>query len=323
MRKNCIIDAFSDDMDFESFFDILSDSKIKKIFHSCNQDVEGLYYISGKMPNNIEDTQMMANFCGIKSSISYTDLLKETLKVILKKDKKIQLSNWKKRPLDIEQLEYAINDVDYLLDIYIFLLQQLNSNKNFDYYKQEMNERYGEHMIENIKKNSWKKVRFKIGNRTNNEINLLKEICKIREEYAIKNNKIRNITLTDSGIKLLMTIRPKSVTEWKENFKDNVELMTKSSDFRLSLINLFKNFKTTEEKPYIIEIKDNIHLQKKYEKMNDYIISESKIRKISPEIIINKFDLISFISDSEKLEDICSKWKLELFGNHLKKLKEI
>ena len=72
--KNCIIDVLAENFCLDSFFEILSNEKIKKIFHSCSQDLEALYFISKKMPVGIEDTQVMAEFCGMKSNLSYYSL---------------------------------------------------------------------------------------------------------------------------------------------------------------------------------------------------------------------------------------------------------
>ena len=151
--KNCVIDVLIENIDLTPFFAILSNEKIKKIFHSCSQDLEALYHISGNIPTSIEDTQIMAEFCGMKSNLSYIDLIKDALGIIVKKDKKIQCGNWMNRPLTDKQLEYASSDVDYLLEMYIVLAQKLDKNKNFKYYRMDMEERYGHDMMDNIIKN--------------------------------------------------------------------------------------------------------------------------------------------------------------------------
>ena len=320
--KNCIIDVLSDDIDLNPFFQILENEKIKKIFHSCSQDLEALYFISKKIPKNIEDTQIMAEFCGLKSNIGYTDLIKETLKIIIKKEKSIQVSNWKKRPLTNQQLEYAINDVDYLLEIYLYLLNQLNSNKNYNYYREELENKYNDNMIERLKNNSWKKFRFKIGNKTNNYINLLKQIFYVREKLAMENNLIRNLIFPEDKIKFLITNSPKSIEDWNNIFKDNNELLLKSNKLKQSFIDIFINFKQEEEKEYIIELNNN-RLLSKYNEIHDYLIAESKKMNINSELIINKIDLISYISNSETLENIYEPWKIELFGEKIRKIKNI
>ena len=324
--KNCIIDVLAENFCLDSFFEILSNEKIKKIFHSCSQDLEALYFISKKMPVGIEDTQVMAEFCGMKSNLSYKDLVKDTLKVVIEKSKKVQTSDWLQRPLSEKQLNYAIGDVDYLLEMYIYLAQQLDKNKTFKYYKAEMNERYGKNMIQNLINNSWKKMRFKLGNKTNIYMIILKRLCILREKIAMEKNVIKNSILPDNFFKVLLAEQPKTIAELNEVFADDVEIMNKSKDIKRIFLNEYNAIleqiksENIEEKPYITELKNRSLLQK-LEEMNDYIIAKCKQLDINPEVVQNKGDLIAFLTDSEKIEDLFAKWKIELFGKRLKEIK--
>ena len=324
--KNCIIDVLAENFCLDSFFEILSNEKIKKIFHSCSQDLEALYFISKKIPVGIEDTQVMAEFCGMKSNLSYKDLVKDTLKVVIEKSKKVQTSDWLQRPLSEKQLNYAIGDVDYLLEMYIYLAQQLDKNKTFKYYKAEMNERYGKNMIQNLINNSWKKMRFKLGNKTNIYMIILKRLCILREKIAMEENVIKNSILPDNFFKVLLTEQPKTIAELNEVFADDVEIMNKSKDIKRIFLNEYNAIleqiksENIEEKPYITELKNRSLLQK-LEEMNDYIIAKCKQLDINPEAVQNKGDLIAFLTDSEKIEDLFAKWKIELFGKRLKEIK--
>lgn len=324
--KNCIIDVLAENFCLDSFFEILSNEKIKKIFHSCSQDLEALYFISKKIPVGIEDTQVMAEFCGMKSNLSYKDLVKDTLKVVIEKSKKVQTSDWLQRPLSEKQLNYAIGDVDYLLEMYIYLAQQLDKNKTFKYYKAEMNERYGKNMIQNLINNSWKKMRFKLGNKTNIYMIILKRLCILREKIAMEQNVIKNSILPDNFFKVLLTEQPKTIAELNEVFADDVEIMNKSKDIKRIFLNEYNAIleqiksENIEEKPYITELKNRSLLQK-LEEMNDYIIAKCKQLDINPEVLQNKGDLIAFLTDSEKIEDLFAKWKIELFGKRLKEIK--
>ena len=324
--KNCIIDVLAENFCLDSFFEILSNEKIKKIFHSCSQDLEALYFISKKIPVGIEDTQVMAEFCGMKSNLSYKDLVKDTLKVVIEKSKKVQTSDWLQRPLSEKQLNYAIGDVDYLLEMYIYLAQQLDKNKTFKYYKAEMNERYGKNMIQNLINNSWKKMRFKLGNKTNIYMIILKRLCILREKIAMEKNVIKNSILPDNFFKVLLTEQPKTIAELNEVFADDVEIMNKSKDIKRIFLNEYNAIleqiksENIEEKPYITELKNRSLLQK-LEEMNDYIIAKCKQLDINPEVLQNKGDLIAFLTDSEKIEDLFAKWKIELFGKRLKEIK--
>lgn len=324
--KNCIIDVMVDNLNLQPFFNILADEKIKKVFHSCNQDLEGIYYISKSIPKNIDDVQVMAAFCGLKANLSYVDLIKDTLGIIVKKDKKIQSGNWTNRPLTDEQLKYAVSDVDYLLEIYIVLAQKLNNNKNFEYYRMDMEERYGQDMMENIVKNSWRKIRFKLGNKTNIYMETMKAVCRLREKIAMKTNTIKNLVVPDSFLKTLIIEKPKTIAEINEIFKDDKEIINKSNVLKRQFIMTYSKVinkmesNNIVETPYIMELKDK-KLICKFEEINDYILSECKKLEISPELVQNKIDLISYITDSEKLEDLFETWKIKLLGQRIKEIK--
>ena len=55
-----LIDPLAKEMDYESFFAILQNKKILKVFHSGRQDIEILYNLSGKVPNMSKTTLKMA-----------------------------------------------------------------------------------------------------------------------------------------------------------------------------------------------------------------------------------------------------------------------
>ncbi|HSQ97911.1 MAG TPA: hypothetical protein VLL98_04290 [Rickettsiales bacterium] len=326
--KNCIFDVLVKNIDLSPLKEIFDNEKIKKVFHSCSQDLETLYTVFDKIPSGVEDTQIMAEFCGMKSNLSYTDLIKEALGIIIKKDRQLQVSDWKARPLSDEQLKYAANDVDYLLELYIKLLQKLDLNKNFKYYRSEMEERYGQNMIEKtIQESSWRRIRFRIGNKTNVYMNTLKAVCRLRESLAIKNNVIKNIIMLDSDLKIILANQPKTLEEFHSLIKEEKEtkkkVKTLRENFAKGCVKIFNEISEDEieEKPYITELKNKI-MSQKLEEVNDYIISECKIMDINPEIIQNKIDLSSYISDSENLEDLFSTWKIKLFGKRIKEIKE-
>ena len=123
-----------------------------------------------------------------------------------------------------------------------------------------------------------------------------------------------------------MTKQPKTIAELNEVFADDVEIMNKSKDIKRIFLNEYNAIleqiksENIEEKPYITELKNRSLLQK-LEEMNDYIIAKCKQLDINPEVVQNKGDLIAFLTDSEKIEDLFAKWKIELFGKRLKEIK--
>ena len=98
-----IIDPMSKELNLASFFDLLNNQNIVKVFHSGRQDIEILYNLTGKIPTPLFDTQIAAMVCGYGESAGYESLVKGILKIDL--DKTSRCSNWELRPLDEKQLQ--------------------------------------------------------------------------------------------------------------------------------------------------------------------------------------------------------------------------
>jgi ribonuclease D len=87
----------------------------RKVIHAARQDLEAFYLSSKRIISPIFDTQIAAACIGLKPQIGYAELAKTLLGVTL--DKGQTRTDWSKRPLSPEQLDYAADDVLYLIDI--------------------------------------------------------------------------------------------------------------------------------------------------------------------------------------------------------------
>jgi ribonuclease D len=85
---------------------------IRKILHSCSEDLPVLRRATGVSLRPLFDTQIAAAFAGLGTSLSYGALIPALLGVSLDKDE--TRTDWLRRPLSAEQLRYAAEDVEYL-----------------------------------------------------------------------------------------------------------------------------------------------------------------------------------------------------------------
>jgi ribonuclease D len=141
-----IIDCLLD-LNLSKFIDIIYDRKITKICHSSIQDLQIFkiqkekYHKNSKInqekpPQNIIDTQVMANMLYNINNISYKLLLEELFNIKINKEQ--QRSDWKKRPLNQEQISYIINDVKYLIPAYEKLMKKIIAKNRFEWLTEEM-----------------------------------------------------------------------------------------------------------------------------------------------------------------------------------------
>ncbi|MFD1021101.1 ribonuclease D [Thalassobacillus hwangdonensis] len=104
---------------------VLENENIKKIFHHAVFDVRFLmnHLVTNKV-NNIICTKIAAKLLfGEEGKNSLKDLIEEFLNIKL--DKGERLSDWSKENLSDKQIEYAINDVRYLKEIWEVMEEKL------------------------------------------------------------------------------------------------------------------------------------------------------------------------------------------------------
>ena len=106
--------AFSD---LAPLWDLVTDPTVEKVLHAAREDLRLAFYGSGRrLPRNIFDTQVAAGFIGLPAyPLSYARLTEALMGVKLSKAE--TRSEWDRRPLTPAQLEYARDDVRYLLPI--------------------------------------------------------------------------------------------------------------------------------------------------------------------------------------------------------------
>ncbi|MGQ9897754.1 MAG: ribonuclease D [Acidobacteriota bacterium] len=110
---------------------LLTHPGTRKIVHAGGQDILLLRRETDVVPVNVFDTQIAAAFLGHGEATGYASLVQRFAKVSL--SKRQQFTDWTRRPLLPEQIEYALNDVRYLFPVYDGLLEQLGQHGRTDW----------------------------------------------------------------------------------------------------------------------------------------------------------------------------------------------
>jgi len=99
----------------------------RKVIHAARQDLEAVYLSAKRVMTPVFDTQIAAGCIGLKPQVGYAELVKTLLDVTVPKGQ--TRTDWSKRPLTREQLEYAADDVLYLGDVASHLTKRLHELK--------------------------------------------------------------------------------------------------------------------------------------------------------------------------------------------------
>ena len=105
------------------------------VVHSARQDIEVIYQLAGAMPVSIFDTQVAAGLLGLPPQMGYAGLVKELFDVEIHKSH--TRADWSKRPLRDEYLEYAAEDVEYLLRGCEILAERLEGKGRLDWARED------------------------------------------------------------------------------------------------------------------------------------------------------------------------------------------
>src|SRR3984957_20494773 len=93
----------------------LTAAAARKVIHAARQDLEAVYLSTRRVMSPVFDTQIAAGCIGLKPQVGYAELVKTLLDVTIPKGQ--TRTDWSKRPLTRDQLDYAADDVLYLGDV--------------------------------------------------------------------------------------------------------------------------------------------------------------------------------------------------------------
>lgn len=119
------------ELDLEPFWQLLTNTDIVKVLHSCHEDLEVFKKYANRLPVPLFDTQIAGQFLFQGKVLGFGAMVEQELGITL--DKGEARTNWLKRPLTDNQLTYAVNDVKYLLPVYHSLNDKL-ANKQLQEY---------------------------------------------------------------------------------------------------------------------------------------------------------------------------------------------
>ena len=175
------IDPKASGIDMTPLLDLMVENRdVLKVFHAGGQDLEIIHNLTGKTPYPLFDTQIAAMALGMGEQVGYSNLVESWTGVKL--DKGARFTDWARRPLDKRQIDYAIGDVTYLIQIFPKLLDKLKRTGRGDWLDQEM-ERLGDpSSYVNEPDQAWKRV--KVPSRRPEVLGRLKALAAWREREA-------------------------------------------------------------------------------------------------------------------------------------------
>lgn len=183
---------------------LMRDEGTVKVFHACSQDMEVLNYTLGALPAPIFDTQIAAAFLGERMQASYNGMVHAFCGVTLPKSE--SLTDWSRRPLTPEQIEYALDDVRYLIKAYDVIMERLDESGRASWVLDEIRPLTDRSHYVVDRRVAFKRVK-RVNSLTRRQLAVARELAAWREARAEYSNIPRKWLMSDEVL-IALSKRP-------------------------------------------------------------------------------------------------------------------
>lgn len=313
-NEAAIIDALSPDLKpkeaWAPFWELMTNSSILKIFHAVRQDIEIFVNLAGIVPYPLFDTQVAALALGFQDQVSYARLAESLTGTYISKEE--QFTDWTARPLRASQLEYALQDVTVLRQVYIAIREKLQEMNRYHWLSEEMT------ALDNIDHyrvnpdTMWERLKLR-SNRPSSWA-ALKSLAAWREREAMRVNRPRQTILKDDVLtQVAMTV---PITREALAKTRNIPKSIAEGQHTETILKLMQNAK--QATPDAVPKRDNgPHLNSAQEDQYEIIKLALKIiarqHNVSTKLIALNDHISEFILNPES-SHLLQGWRGEIFG---------
>ena len=297
----------------DPFLDLVADPNITKITHAGDNDYRLLNNLFGVLPRNVFDTQIAAGFVGYKYPVSFRKLVEDELGVHLKKG--YAVADWEGRPFQANQLQYALNDVLFLPDLWERLEKKLEGQNRTHWADEELallekaEYYYKDPNDEAIKSNMMRSLKTK-------EQLFLLRLFAWRRQVAEQRDHSKEMVLPAKYIGHIV----RSISSGQEALKHNRRIPSKMADkYGATFEELYKRPVSDEERQVLKRIpsendedpKEQIIMEMLYQVIKYKCLEED----ISINMVVPRGELKKIRADEDDaLELLAGGWRQEMLG---------
>jgi ribonuclease D len=179
---------------------------VVKVMHACRQDLEVLLPAVG-LVRPVFDTQIAAALAGFAAQVGYAELARRLLGVELPKAH--TRTDWSRRPLSPEQIEYALDDVRHLVPLKLTLEEQLGKLGRLPWLAEELAGLADPRGLATEPEEAWRRIK---GLRSLDPARerLARGLGAWRERRAQERNRPRGWILDDAALREVIMRVPRS-----------------------------------------------------------------------------------------------------------------
>ncbi len=309
------VDPIALDGEMGELFEILNDPDIVKVLHSCRQDMEIFFHLTGKLPAPVYDTQLVAPLLGFQENPGYAMLVSGFLNINLSKIH--TRADWSQRPLSPEQIQYAADDVIYLAQIYQIMQQKLQALGRENWLKEDFEQLLNPDLYDIPPENAWLKLRGK-NKLTGKQLAVVQVLAEWREKTAKKDNKPKNWILRDELILDMAKVQPTNVEALAKIRSINDGFVRRNGQYVCQLI------KSAQDLPGLkLKAKVNNKKTQQQEAVLDILSGVVRLRadenSLNPVILATRKDLEDLLLEDDA-SHLLHGWRYSMVGSELQQI---
>jgi len=302
--------------DLTPLLDAIYNPNITKVLHSCRQDLEIFFQITGKIPGPIFDTQIAAPLLGFQENPGYAMLVSSFLNINLSKAH--TRADWTERPRSQDQIQYAADDVIYLCKIYTIMCEQLEKLGRLNWLESDFALLNNPELYQLSPENAWLKIRGK-NKLTGRQLSILQALSEWRERTAQTENKPRNWLFPDDMLLELGKLQPVTTSDLAKIRNINERSVNRYGKVICELIDAAR-----QRPPKPLREKDGSGKKtQQHEAILDVLSAIVRIRaeenSLNPVILATRKDLEQLLFAEEDCQ-LLQGWRFNMAGKELQGL---
>jgi ribonuclease D len=207
-ERSAAVDPFQV-RDLSSWWKLMATGDVNVVVHGGREEVRFCLWLGGARPGKFFDTQIAEGLLSRSYPISYTSLVARAL------DKRTHgketRTDWRHRPLTEKQIAYAIEDVDFLLEIHAKQSGLLESRGRTAWANCEFDRFIGD-LEQEPNRETWRRLPGAQG-LSSRELAIAREVYQWREKEALQRDKPVRRVFRDDLIIELARRQPHDLTE--------------------------------------------------------------------------------------------------------------
>lgn len=296
------------------FLQYIENESIVKITHAGENDYRLLNHLYGIVPKNIFDTQIATAFISTIYPISFQKLADKELNVKIPKG--FTVTDWEVRPLNPKHLQYALNDVIYLYELWQKLTQKLEAEERMIWLKDELSkfEQSAYYELDPLKEALQSNL---LPNLSPREQVFLIRLLAWRRAEAEKRNISKEMMLPSKSISMIV----KNIKEGKAALKHNRMISDKVMEKNWDVFNELFQAKHSEEEKAILERIPKMEEETPMQVLSfDFLHLLIRYRCLSKNIahtlVLPKSSLRELVDNDDIINSGFNKgWRKELLGD--------